>query len=264
MPPRHCVFIGDLAEMEKSFSEPVSVYASEFVQNRPVGDKIREYAELAFANENQIQQLRKGDRETMVMARRMRSSGQDSLTELPAHLNDLTGDYVRTRTVSQFKWLLHTFAASGRAWIQELVCGSGREWVEETLNLLFVQRGFASSPEDAEEYRLAREIFLKLVGPFGVSESGRVVEDPHPVTEEAFRWLPREDGVVHFRLAPAFALPTLGRVLTELELSPEAFQEAGRATDPRLQGLARETCARLRAFVQLPFQKPALLAFIGT
>ena len=264
MPPRHCVFIGDLAEMENAFSEPVSTYASEFVQNRAVGDKIREYAELAFTNENQIQQLRKGDRETMVMARRMRSSGQDALTELPAHLNDLMGDYVRTRTVSQFKWLLHTFAASGRSWIQELVCGSGREWVEEALNILFVQRGFASSPEDGEEYRLTRETLVKLVGPFGVSESGRVVEDPNPVTEEAFRWLPREDGVVHFRLAPAFALPTVGRALAVLELSPEAFQEAGRQADPRLQSLTRENCARLRAFVQLPFQKPALLAFIGT
>jgi hypothetical protein len=237
MPARHCVIVADLAGLESAFEMPVSAYSEEFLQQRPAGDRIREYAELAFANEAQIQQLRKGDRETMVMARRLRSTGQDSLSELPSHLGTPLGQYARTRTSSQFKWLLHAFSASGRPWIQEAACGAGREWVEEVLNLLFVQRGFAGSPEEAE--------------------------DPVPVGEEAFRFLPREDGTVHFRLTPPFAVPTVARTLEAIDLSPEAFAEAGRETAPRLQDLAREFTTRLRTFLRLPFPRPAVLSFIG-
>ena len=139
MPVRHCVFIADLAEMEKSFQLPLSVYVDEFLERPTPGDRLREYAELAFADEQQIQTLRKADRETMVMARRLTAAGQGPRTELPQHMNDVTGDYVKTRTTSQFKWLLHSFGASGRSWIREFVCSSGREWVVETVNLLFVQ-----------------------------------------------------------------------------------------------------------------------------
>ena len=140
MPVRHCVFVADLAEMEKSFQLPLSVYVDEFLERPTPGDRLREYAELAFADEEQIQSLRKADRETMVMARRLVASGQSNpRKELPQHLNDVTGDYAKTRTTSQFKWFLHSFGATGRPWIREAVCSSGREWMTETLNLLFVQ-----------------------------------------------------------------------------------------------------------------------------
>jgi hypothetical protein len=264
MPPRHCILAADLAELESLFARPVSESVEALLRQRPAGDKVREYAELAFANEEQIQTLRKGDRETMVMARRMKATGQDSLSELPAHEADPLGDYLRTRTASQFKWLLHSLFAVGRPWIQDLACNVGREWVEEVLNLLFTQRGFASSPEEAEEYRLTREALLRLVGPFGVSESGRVVEDAVPVTEEAFRWLPREDGIAHFRLTPAFAVPTICRTLAALDLSPEAFLEAGRQEVPRLQQLVRDLCSKLRSVEKLAYPRPILISFIGT
>jgi hypothetical protein len=264
MPARQCVFVADLAEVESAFAKPLSAYVDEFMGQRAPGDRLREFAELAFANEQQIQQLRRADRDTMVMARRLRVAGQDAHSELPSHLEDACVDYVRTRTTSQFKWFVHAFAASGRPWIQELGCGIGKEWVEEALNLLFVQRGFSSTPEEAEEYRVARETLIRLVGPFGVSESGRVVEDARTVAEDAFRWLPREDGVVHFRFAPPEALPVLGGVLAALDLSPQAFQEAGRPDVARLQEFARETCGRLKSFLQLPYARPALIAFIGT
>jgi hypothetical protein len=263
MPARHCVFVSDLSGMDSAFSDPVRTYAEEFLRQRPEGDKIRGFAELAFANESEIRQLRKGDRETMVMARRLKVTGQDSLSELPAHLDEPMGDYLRTRTSSQFKWLLHAFSGSGRPWIQEAACGAGREWVEEALNLLFVQRGFSGSPEEAEEFKLTREALLRLVGPFGVSESGRLVEDAAPVGEEAFRWLPREDGTVHFRLTPPFAVPTVLRTLDGLDLSAEAFAEAGRQSLPRVQDLARDLSGRLRTFLRLPFGRPAILSFIG-
>src|SRR2546423_1335025 len=192
MPVRHCVFVADLAETEKAFQLPLSIYVDEFLERPTPGDRLREYAELAFADEQQIQTLRKADRETMVMARRLTAAGQGPRTELPQHMNDVTGDYVKTRTTSQFKWLLHSFGASGRSWIREFVCSSGREWVVETVNLLFVQPGFSTTPEEGEEYRLTREALLKLSGPFPINESGREVEDPEPVTEAGFPWVPRE------------------------------------------------------------------------
>lgn len=264
MPVRHCVFVADLAEMEKAFQLPLSVYVDEFLERPTPGDRLREYAELAFADEQQIQTLRKADRETMVMARRLMVTGQGPRNELPAHLNDVTGDYVKTRTTSQFKWLLHAFGASGRPWIREVVCSAGREWVEEALNLLFVQRGFSSTPEEGEEFRLTREALLKLTGPFPINESGREVEDPHPVTAEAFAWLAREDGVVNFRLVPAFSVPTVARTLAGVDFSPQSFQDANRTTAPRLHDLARENTGKLRAALQLAFARPAVLAFIGS
>lgn len=263
MPVRHCVFVADLAEMEKSFQLPLSVYVDEFLERPTPGDRLREYAELAFADEQQIQTLRKADRETMVMARRLMVTGQGPRTELPAHLNDVTGDYVKTRTTSQFKWFLHAFAAAGRPWIREVVCSSGREWVEETINLLFVQRGFSSTPEEGEEYKLTREAMLKMTGPFPINESGREVEDPHPVGSEAFPWLAREDGVINFRLVPSFSVPTVARTIAAVDFSPQAFQDANRASAPRVQELARQNSGKLRAALQLPYARPALLAFIG-
>jgi hypothetical protein len=264
LPARHCVFVADLAEAEKAFQLPLSVYVEEFLERPTPGDRLHQYADLAFADEEQIQVLRKGDRETMVMARRLMVTGQGPRSQLPAHLQDVTGDYLRTRTTSQFKWMLHAFAAAGRPWMRELLCGGGREWVEEALNLLFVQRAFSSSPEEAEEYKLTREAFLKLTGPFPVKESGREVEDPHPVTADGFPWCPREDGVVNFRLVPSFSVPTVARTLGTLDLSAQAFQDAGRPAPDRLQQLTRELSGRLRSWLQLPFQKPAVLAFIGT
>lgn len=263
MPVRHCVFVVDLAEMEKSFQLPLSVYVDEFLERPTPGDRLREYAELAFADEQQIQTLRKADRETMVMARRLMVTGQGPRNELPAHLNDVTGDYVKTRTTSQFKWFLHSFAAAGRSWIREVVCSSGREWVEEAVNLLFVQRGFSSTPEEGEEYKLTRDALLKMTGPFPINESGREVEDPNPVGSEAFPWLAREDGVVNFRLVPSFSVPTVGRTLAALDFSAQAFQDANRASAPRVQELARTNTGKLRAALQLPFARPAVLAFIG-
>lgn len=263
MPVRHCVFAADLAEMEKAFQLPLSVYVDEFLERPTPGDRLREYAELAFADEQQIQTLRKADRETMVMARRLMNPGQGQRNELPPHMNDVTGDYVKTRTTSQFKWLLHAFGAAGRAWIREVVCSSGREWVEEALNLLFVQRAFSSTPEEGEEYRLTREALLRMTGPFPINESGREVEDPNPVTEEAFPWLAREDGVINFRLVPSFSIPTVARTLATLDFSPQAFQDANRAIAERLQQSAQQNTGKLRAALQLPFARPALLAFIG-
>lgn len=264
MPVRHCVFVADLAEMEKAFQLPLSIYVDEFLERPTPGDRLREYAELAFADEQQIQTLRKADRETMVMARRLMVTGQGPRNELPAHMNDVTGDYVKTRTTSQFKWLLHAFSASGRAWIREVVCSSGREWVEESVNLLFVQRGFSSTPEEGEEYRLTREALLRMTGPFPINESGREVEDPNPVTDEAFPWLAREDGVVNFRLVPSFSIPTVARTISGLDFSAQAFQDANRATAPRLQELAKQNAGKLRAALQLPYARPALLAFVGS
>lgn len=264
MPVRHCVFVVDLAEVEKAFQLPLSVYVDEFLERPTPGDRLREYAELAFADEQQIQTLRKADRETMVMARRLMTPGQGPRTELPSHLNDVTGDYVKTRTTSQFKWLLHAFGASGRSWIREFVCSSGREWVEETLNLLFVQRGFSSTPEEGEEYKLTREALLKLTGPFPVNESGREVEDASPVGPEAFPWLAREDGVVNFRLVPSFSVPTVARTLAGLDFSAQAFTDTGRNPAERLQGLAKENSNKFRASLQLPYPRPAVLAFIGS
>jgi hypothetical protein len=263
MPVRHCVFVADLAEMEKAFQLPLSIYVDEFLERPTPGDRLREYAELAFADEQQIQTLRKADRETMVMARRLMVPGQGPRNELPAHLNDVTGDYVKTRTTSQFKWMLHAFAASGRSWMKEFVCSSGREWVEETLNLLFVQRAFSSTPEEGEEYRLTREALLKLTGPFPINESGREVEDPNPVTDEGFPWVPREDGVINFRLVPSFSVPTVARTLSTLEFSAQAFTDANRNSPPRIQELAKENTGRFRAALQLAFARPAVLAFIG-
>lgn len=260
---RHCVFVTDLAEMEKSFQLPLSIYVDEFLERPTPGDRLREYAELAFADEQQIQTLRKADRETMVMARRLMVTGQGPRNELPAHMNDVTGDYVKTRTTSQFKWLLHAFAAAGRPWIREVVCGSGREWVEETVNLLFVQRGFSSTPEEGEEYKLTREALIKMTGPFPINEAGREVEDPNPVGSESFPWLAREDGVVNFRLVPSFSVPTVARTLAAIDFSPQAFQDANRAPAPRVQEIARQNAGKLRAALQLPYPRPAVLAFIG-
>jgi len=264
MPPRHCVLVCDLAEMEKAFQLPLSSYVDEFLEQPSVGDRIHGYAELAFANEQQIQTLRKADRETMVMARRLMATGQGERSELPAHLKDPTGDYCRTRTTSQLKWLLHAFAASSRDWIQEIVCASGREWVEEAINLLFVQRAFSTTPEEGEEYKLTREAFLRLTGPFPIKEAQADVEDSHNVTPDEFPWCPREDGVANFRLIPSFQIPTLARTLADLDFSEEAFNDTGRNTPDRLRGLTRENCGRLKTFAQLPFQRPAILSFIGT
>ncbi|HEV3027396.1 MAG TPA: hypothetical protein VG457_07470 [Planctomycetota bacterium] len=264
MPVRHCVFVADLAEMEKAFQLPLSVYVDEFLERPTPGDRLREYAELAFADEQQIQTLRKADRETMVMARRLMTPGQGPRAELPSHLNDVTGDYVKTRTTSQFKWLLHAFGASGRPWMREFVCSSGREWVEETLNLLFVQRGFSSTPEEGEEFRLTREALLKLTGPFPINEAGREVEDPTPVGEEAFPWLARQDGVINFRLVPSFSVPTVARTLATVDFSSQAFQDAGRTSGDRLRTLAKENSSKFRVALQLAFARPAVLAFIGS
>jgi len=264
MPVRHCVFVADLAEMEKAFQLPLSVYVDEFLERPTPGDRLREYAELAFADEQQIQTLRKADRETMVMARRLMTPDQGPRTELPAHLNDVTGDYVKTRTTSQFKWLLHAFGASGRSWLRECVCSSGREWVEEAVNLLFVQRGFSSTPEESEEFRLTRDALLKLTGPFPINESGREVEDPSPVGEEAFPWLARQDGVSNFRLVPSFSVPTVARTLATLDFSPQAFRDAGRTPGDRLQALAKENASKFRSALQLAYARPAVLAFIGS
>jgi hypothetical protein len=262
VPARHCVLVLDLAELEKEFQAPLSKHVAEFLDGRPAGDRLREYAELAFANEEQIQTLRKGDRETMVMARRLMGGDQDPRTELPRHLQDLTADYVRTRTSSQFKWLVHAFAAS-RPWAKEVVCGIPREWVEESVNILFTQRGFSSSPEEAEEFKLTRQALLRLIGPFSVKEAGREVDDPNPLTADEFPWLPREDGVTHIRLTPAFACPTVARTLQALDLGPQAFQDADRTPDPRLQGLVQTHLNRLRSYLQLPLQRPAVLSFIS-
>ncbi len=263
MPVRHCIFVADLAEMEKAFQLPLSAYVDEFLEHPSPGDRLRGYAELAFANEDQIQTLRKQDRETMVMARRLIVTGQGPNSELPGHLNDVTGDYCRTRTTSQFKWLLHSFAASGRQWIREHVCASGREWVEEAINLLFVQRAFSSTPEEAEEYKLTREALLRLSGPFPVKEAQTEVEDFHPVTSEEFPWCPREDGVANFRLVPSFQIPTVARTLATIDFTPQAFADTGRNVPERLQAQTRENSDHLRAFLQTPHQRPAILAFIG-
>src|SRR5579864_3971090 len=246
MPVRHCVFVADLAEMEKAFQLPLSSYVDEFLERPTPGDRLREYAELAFADEQQIQTLRKADRETMVMARRLMTPDQGPRAELPSHLNDVTGDYVKTRTTSQFKWLLHAFGASGRSWIREFVCSSGREWVEEAVNLLFVQRGFSSTPEEGEEFRLTREALLRLTGPFPVNEAGREVEDPTPVGNEAFPWLAREDAVINFRLVPSFSIPTVARTLSTVDFSSQAFQDAGRTSGDRLRALAKENSSKFR------------------
>ena len=246
MPVRHCVFVVDLAEMEKAFQLPLSIYVDEFLERPTPGGRLREYSELAFADEQQIQTLRKADRETMVMARRLMTPADAPRKELPNHLNDVTGDYIKTRTTSQFKWLLHAFGAAGRPWLREVVCSSGREWVEEALNLLFVQRGFSSSPEEGEEYRLTREALIKLTGPFPINESGREVEDPTPVTEEAFPWIAKQDAVTHFRLIPSFSIPTVARTLATLDLSAQAIQDAGRTPNERLHALSRENIAKLR------------------
>jgi len=264
MPVRHCVFVADLAEMEKAFQLPLSIYVDEFLERPTPGDRLREYAELAFADEQQIQTLRKADRETMVMARRLMTPGQGPRAELPSHLNDVTGDYVKTRTTSQFKWFLHAFGAAGRPWVREFVCSSGREWVEETVNLLFVQRGFSSTPEEAEEFRLTRDALLKLTGPFPINEAGREVEDPTPVGEEAFPWLARQDGVSNFRLIPSFSVPTVARTMSTIDFSPQAFQDAGRTSGDRLRMLAKENSSKFRAALQLAFARPAVLAFIGS
>src|SRR2546421_262067 len=178
MPVRHCVFIADLAEMEKAFQLPLSVYVDEFLERPTPGDRLREYAELAFADEQQIQTLRKADRETMVMARRLMTPGQGPRTELPAHLNDVTGDYVKTRTTSQFKWMLHAFS--------------------------------------------------------------------------------------HFRLVPSFSVPTVARTLATIDFSTQAFQDAGRTSAERLHTLAKENTSKFRAALQLPYARPAVLAFVGS
>jgi hypothetical protein len=264
MPVRHCVFVVDLAEMEKAFQLPLSVYVDEFLERPTPGGRLREYSELAFADEQQIQTLRKADRETMVMARRLMTPSDGPRKELPNHLNDVTGDYVKTRTTSQFKWLLHAFGAAGRPWAREIICSTGREWAEEALNLLFVQRGFSSTPEEGEEFRLTREALLKLTGPFPINESGREVEDPNPVTEEAFPWLAREDAVTHFRLIPSFSVPTVARTLGDLDLSPQAYQDSGRTSNERIQSLTRENVAKLKGGLGLAFARPAALVFVGS
>src|SRR6185503_4089886 len=263
MPVRHCVFIADLAEMEKVFQLPLSVYVDEFLERPTPGDRLREYAELAFADEQQIQTLRKADRETMVMARRLMVTGQGPRKELPNHRNDVTGDYVKTRTTSQFKWFLHAFGAAGRSRVRPVVGSTGREWVEETLNLLFVQRGFSSTPEEGEESKLTRDALLKMTGPFPINEAGREVEDPNPVGSEAFPWLAREDGVINFRLVPAFSVPTVARTLAGIDFSLQAFKDANRTSGPRVQELTQQHSGKLRAALQLPYARPAILAFIG-
>src|SRR6185295_18937566 len=217
MPVRHCVFLADLAEMEKAFQLPLSIYVDEFLERPTPGDRLREYAELAFADEQQIQTLRKADRETMVMARRLMVPGQGPRNELPAHMNDVTGDYIKTRTTSQFKWLLHAFAASGRAWMREAICSSGRE-----------------------------------------------VLDPTPVTDEAYPWVPKEDGVINFRLVPSLSDPTVARPLATVDFSAQAFQDAGRPPNPRIQELALQNTGKFRGHLQLAFARPAVLAFIGS
>jgi|ERR1043166_6746905 hypothetical protein len=263
MPVRHCVFVCDLAEMEKAFQLPLSEYVGEFLEHPTPGDRRRGYAELAFANEEQIQSLRKQDRGTMVMARRLLITGQGPANELPSHLEDVTGEYCRTRTTSQFKWLLHAFAASDRQWIREHVCAAGREWVEEAVNLLFVQRAFSSGPEEAEEYKRTREALLRMTGPFPIKEAQAEVEDASSVTTDEFPWLPREDGITNFRLVPGASIPLVVRTLATLDFGAAAFADAGREVPDRLQSLTRENCSRLRAFLQAAYQRPAILAFIG-
>lgn len=249
--------------MEKAFQLPLSTYVDEFLEQPSPGDRLRGYAELAFANEGQIQTLRKQDRQTMVMSRRLMAMGQGPGSELSQHLNDVTGDYVRTRTATQFKWLIHSFALSGRAWIREFGCSQGREWVEEVINLLFVQRAFSSTPEEAEEYRMTRETLLRLTGPFPVRESGNEASDPNPVTSESFPWCPREDGTMNFRIVPSLYIPTVARVLPTLDFSAGAFEETGRSVPPRLQDLTRQTCERLKTSLQTKYPRPIVMAFIG-
>ena len=262
MPARHCVFVVDLAELEKSLRLPVSAYVEEFLKSRSSGDRLREYAELAFADEDQIQTLRKGDRETMVMARRLIVDGDTPRPALPPDERPAS-EYLPTRTASQFKWFIHALGASGRPWVREAVCGTPREWIEETANLLFTQRGFSSTPEEAEEFKQTRQALLRLSGPFSIKEAGREVDDPNPVTPDEFAGRPREDGVTHFRLTPSYACPTVARTLATLDVSPQAFQDADRTADPRLQGIVQANLSRLRAYLQLGFARPALLSFIG-
>ena len=263
MPVRHCVFLVDLAEMEKAFQLPLSIYVDEFLERPTPGDRLREYAELAFADEQQIQTLRKADRETMVMARRIMATGDGPRKELPAHMNDVTGEYVKTRTTSQFKWFLHAFSASGRAWIKESVCSTGREWVEECLNLLFVQRGFSSTPEEAEEYRLTRE-GLQADGPFPDQRVRPRSRGCHPRQRRGLPLagprrrrgqLPPRPGVQRSHHCP---LPGGHRLL------PPSFKDANRPDNPRSQELARQNSGKFRASLQSPFARPAVLAFIGS
>jgi len=117
----------------------------------------REYAELgAFADEQRSRRSAKPTGETMVMARRLMTPGQGPRTELPRTSTMSTGDYVKTRTTSQFKWMLHA-SRCRPPWTREFVCSSGREWVEETVNL-FRQRGFSSTPEEVRSFRLTRKL----------------------------------------------------------------------------------------------------------
>jgi len=69
--------------------------------------------------------------------------------------------------------------------------------------------------------------------------------------------------VSNFRLVPPFSVPTVARTLATLDLSEQAFQDAGRPAPERIQQLTRDNCSRLRAWLQLPFERPAVLAFIG-
>ncbi len=269
MPIRHCVFVCDLAEMEENFKLPLSVYVDEFLERASPGDRLREYAELAFATEQKIQTLRKADRNTLVMARRLVAGLGDANPrgDLALHLGSVTGEYVHTRTTSQLKWLLHAFAASGRMWIRELVCSAGREWVEEILNLLFIQRGFVpadDSPEERlERFQVTRAGALKLSGPFPVKEGENEASDSESVSAEEFPWVPREDGITSFRMIPGNDVYLVTRTLSALDLSPEAFRATGRTTPERLQEITRENANRLRQLLALPYAGPVVLAFIG-
>lgn len=263
MTTRHCVFVLDQAELKQAFLQPLHVFVEEFLERQTPGARLQGYAELAFANQEQLKTLGKADRETMVLTRRQMAAGQGPRSELPSHLKDITGDYARTRTTSQFKWLMHAFAASGRMWIREFACNAAIDWVTEAINLLFVQRSFSSSPEEAEEYKMTRKTLLTLTGPHRVAESGNEVSDEEEVTSDVFPWVPRPDGRVHFRFLPSLFISSAARTLADLDVSEGAFADIDRNPPPPLQDLTRKNCERLAGALKTHYSHPVLLAFIG-
>lgn len=267
MPIRHCIFAGDLAEMEKNFQLPLKVYVEEFLERPAPGHRLRDYAELAFAPGKQISDLRRADRQTMIIARKLKEGlTEDSArADLARHLDDVTADFLQTRTSSQLKWFLHALDVSGRPWARELACGSPHEWLEELLRLLFAQRGFVPVEEGAEanlqDFRAAREAVLRLASPFPLHEAANEVRETPCAAPPRFPWPPREEEDSHFRFIPGVDFAPLAGIVSELDLGPEAFDSPDRPVDPRMQEVVRANSGRFREFLALPYTQPAVLAF---
>jgi len=187
-------------------------------------------------------------------------------TATPPHLNRIvTGDYVKTRTTSQFKWISATrFGAAGPPPRTRLnsFCQL-RPRVGRGDPSIFFSSSAASpdTPEEGEEFRPTRGSSAQTDRPFPIRrKSGREVEDASALGDEAFAWLARQDGVstsASSQLLRSDRRPHAGDDRFSLR---QAFQDAAPPRTERLQTLAKDIRRSFRAaLAACPTARPSVL-----